>query len=141
MKTFVVDASTSLKWVFDDEIDTDSAKNILKDYLANRIQLIAPDLWIYEIANAIRSALLRTRITLSQSQNLLELLLKAKPQLITIEPLISESLHNSNLYGISLYDSAYLTLARESHLSMISADQKISSHPKLKQWIVPLQNY
>ena len=85
METFVIDASTSLKWVLDDEDNYLIAQKILEKYLNGKISLVAPDLWIYEIVNGLNSATLTKRITKTKAKKLLNLLLKAKPSLFPME--------------------------------------------------------
>jgi len=137
MKTFIVDASTCVKWVLNDEEDHLIAKNILKDYLDEKISLVAPNLWIYEITNCLKSAVLKKRISEFTCHDLLNLILIAKPGLLSIEPMIQTCYKLSCKYQISIYDSAYLTLALENNVPFITADTKLLNKLKtLKKGIV-----
>lgn len=50
---YVLDASVIIKW-FVVEKDSDKAEKILEQYKAAIIDIIVPDIMIYEVANALR---------------------------------------------------------------------------------------
>ena len=125
MKTYAVDASTSIKSILKDEENYKYSHLLLSDYLSKKIILIAPNLQIYEAANALRSATLAKRISFNKSKYLLGLIFKAKPIILPIENLIILSFLNSEKYQISIYDSAYITLAIKSGVALISSDNKL----------------
>ncbi len=52
----MIDSSASLKWWLDDEEYVAEAREILKQIHAGRIIPVVPDIWHYEIANGIRTA-------------------------------------------------------------------------------------
>jgi len=138
---FVVDASTCLKWVLDDEILVTQARQLLKDHLQGKISLLAPDLWLYEVTNGIRSACLRTRITSTTAQKLLKLLLKSRPETISLKDILPQVLANALKYEVSVYDSAYMTLAQINYLPLISSDQKLAGRPLTGVKLTPLAAY
>lgn len=128
MKTFVVDSSTSLKWVFRDEIYSREALNLQEKYLEGTINLIAPDLWLYEIINGLRNAHLKKSSLSTKSLNLkLTELIDSSPNLMNISDLSGFCLKYSFRYNISSYDSAYLTLAHAYGLTLITADDKLAT--------------
>ena len=126
MKKFVVDASVCLKWVFEEE-DSEKARIIQKDFQDNKILLVVPNLWEYEIVSALSSGLRRKKITFSQAKLFLKTLMQAKPEIVTISNLLDECLENTKKYDLSAYDSAYVTLAKEDKMVFISADNKLVS--------------
>lgn len=127
MKTFVVDASTCLKWTFNDEVDSEIAITLQKHYLAGDINLIAPNLWLYEIINGLVSAKLKKKtLFLSDLDSKLVDLINSSPNLMDISDLSSLCLKNSVRYKISAYDSAYITLAHAHGLTFITADRKLA---------------
>lgn len=139
--TFVVDASTCLKWVFDDEIFASKALRLQKDYLQGKVNLLAPSLWFYEITNGIKSAALRSRISPLKSKSLLRLLLKSKPETVPMEEVLIECLENAVKFDVSAYDSAYITLAQVNNFPFVTSDQKLAGKffPKVK--LIPLADY
>jgi len=61
--TLVVDASVALKWQFEDEEATDSATQLLKDYVEGNQELVSPTLFAYEVLSGIQVAIRRGRIS------------------------------------------------------------------------------
>ncbi|MEK7154962.1 MAG: type II toxin-antitoxin system VapC family toxin [Patescibacteria group bacterium] len=139
--TYVIDASTCLKWVFNDEIFSDQAIQLQKQYLLGKINLLAPTLWFYEIANGIKSAALRSRISSAKSKSLLGLLLKSKPETVPMEEVLIECLENAIKFGISAYDSAYITLAKIDDTPLITSDQKLVNKMSPSIKMVYLRDY
>lgn len=125
MKKYIVDASTTLKWIFDNEDDVEIARKLLSDYLSDRIVLIVPSLWLVETANAIKSSVLSKRITKRKGKQLLKLLLEAKPRIVPFDSYIETAFINAIKYKISVYDSIYLTISLENNISFITADKKL----------------
>lgn len=123
--TYVVDASTCLKWIFDDEIYSQQALVLQKDFLSGKIVLITPSLWSYEITNGIKSAISRNRLTTNQGQSLLKLLIKSKPDTFPLDDLLPECLENATRFQISAYDSAYVTLSHINNIGLITSDDKL----------------
>lgn len=125
--TYVVDASTCLKWVFNDEVFSVQAVQLQKQFLMEKICLIAPTLWFYEVTNGIKSAALRSRVSPMKSKSLLKLLLKSKPETVPMEEVLTECLENAIKFEISVYDSAYVTLAQINNIPLITSDQKLAN--------------
>ena len=64
-------------------------------------------------------------MTVAKSRQLLRLLLQGKPELVSISEKLDKCLNCSKKYDISGYDSAYVVLAKESGLVLVSADEKL----------------
>lgn len=135
MITLVVDASVCLKWAFNDEIDSDLALTLQKNYFLGNINLISPTLWIYEIINSLKSASLKKpEISSSELTTKLHELTNFCPNLFDVSDLANLILKYSFLFNISAYDSAYVTLAHAHGLTLITADSKLAAKindPKL----------
>ncbi len=140
MKKIVVDASVCLKWVFEEE-DSPTARKLLREFLKGNLLLVAPNLWEYEIVNALASAVRRKKITASKSHQLLKFLIQAKPETTSINDLLVSCLGNGQRYDISAYDSAYLTLAAENKMLLVSADEKLVSKIDNPKIAVNLQEF
>ncbi len=125
MKKVVVDASVCLKWVFE-ENDSDKARSLLTLSEKGDILLLAPDIWEYEIINGFASAILKNKLSYLHSSKFLKLILKVKPQTISMQDLSFKILRNCRDYQISAYDSAYVTLAIENGITLVSADEKLA---------------
>lgn len=123
MKKLVVDASVCLKWVFEEE-DSEAARSLLAER-ENGTLLLAPSLWEYEIINALVVAVRRKKITSRTSNDLFVALWEAKPELIGLSDQAKPCLENAKRYGVSGYDSAYVTLAKENRIVLISSDARL----------------
>ena len=119
MTTFVIDSSSSLKCVLKDEDNYKIAQQILAEYLSGKINLISPNIWIYEVANGLRSAYLSKRISFIKSKQLLDKILLAKPDTYFVETFIKQCFEISEKYQISVYDGLYVFLALNNKIPLI----------------------
>lgn len=141
MKKYIVDSSTTLKWIFDDEEDVDVARKLLLQYLSGTIVLITPSLWLVEVANAIKSATLSGRITGKKGQSLLELILEAKPNIIPLDNYVETAFETACKYKISVYDSLYLVIALENEIPFVTSDNRLCFQLKgLKENVIYLKD-
>ena len=131
MKVWVVDASVSLKWVIDDELYSQPALKLQKEFLSGNVNLIAPQLWIHEIINGLKNP---GRYSQEAYATKLRQILGSSPNLQDITDLSSFCLKFAFRYNVSGYDSTYLTLAHTRGLTLITADEGIErkiSNPNL----------
>src|SRR5437879_2260431 len=105
---FVVDASVTMAWCFEDEA-TPATDAVLDRF--GHDEAIVPTLWQLEIANVLLVAERRRRITHAQSLHFLDALgrLPIRSDLSAADP--SDLVATGRLHGLSAYDSAYLVLA------------------------------
>ena len=122
MADFVLDASLSLAWCFEDEA-TEFTESVLTRVRGGE-EAIAPALWLLEVANGIRNGERRKRITPEEATGLLGFLddlpietldLSRWTVLHEVAPLASE--HN-----LSAYDAAYFYLAERRGLPIATLD-------------------
>lgn len=123
MKGAVVDASVSLKWLFNDEVGVLQAQALRDSYLAEpaRFPLFAPSLWRYEIANGIAVATRRGRLEHDFAREALSDLLALGVRLI--EPDDTQILTLALAYDIAVYDAAYLAVAEKTGGILWTADR------------------
>jgi predicted nucleic acid-binding protein len=99
--------------------------------------MLAPSLWIYEIANALVMANRRGRIVDDQSRLALRLLQGVGVRLVDPEP--EECLQTAARLGISAYDAAYVALAHATRSVLWTGDRRLSEkvrqEPGLVRWI------
>jgi predicted nucleic acid-binding protein len=118
----VVDASVVFKW-FVEEQDSGVARLMAEDYGGGRVDIASVELMPFEVLNALRYA----------SDSGLEDLRKAALALdklgLDLRPLSGELsvrlLENALKYGISVYDSAYLSLGELEDLPVYTADVRL----------------
>jgi predicted nucleic acid-binding protein len=116
---FVVDASVTLAWCFEDEA-TDATEAVL-DRLASETAR-TPALWLLEIANALLVAERRRRLTEFQAARFVELLeeLPIEPDLTPLD--LRGLLAIARRFGLSAYDAAYLLLAEQASVPLATTD-------------------
>lgn len=140
MKKLVIDTSVCLKWVLEEE-DSEKARFLLKQQENNELLLIVPQLWEYEIVNGFASAVLRKKVPFLTANKLLKMVLEAKLEIISMIDLLERCLENANKYQISAYDSAYVTLASENGIILVSADDKLVTKVGDQKLAVSLKDF
>uniref|UniRef100_Q02C30 PilT protein domain protein n=1 Tax=Solibacter usitatus (strain Ellin6076) TaxID=234267 RepID=Q02C30_SOLUE len=118
---FVLDASLTLSWAFDDEA-APFAVHILRSL--ETVHAVAPALWPFEVASVLAVAERRGRINTGQQAEFLERL-RMLPILIENRPaawLAQQILPLARRYRLSGYDAAYLELAIREALPLATLD-------------------
>jgi predicted nucleic acid-binding protein len=124
--SFVIDASLTLAWYFEDEAKP--ATDALLDRLALN-GAVVPSLWRLEVGNAFQTAIRRKRVDAAfRDAALAEL--AAMP--ISVDPETdthawSTTLRLSERFALSLYDAAYLELAQRRSLPLASLDKELQA--------------
>jgi predicted nucleic acid-binding protein len=120
---FVVDASVTLAWAFDDEGSSTTAA--ILDRLVNEGGL-TPAHWPLEVTNAIRSAERRGRLE-EGAHGDLERMVSGLP--IDVVPIdirgAFKALQLAQAHGLSVYDAAYIELAASRGLGLATADRRL----------------
>lgn len=119
---FVVDASTTMAWCFEDEAteETDAILDRLSEDPA-----FVPSLWEYEVANVLLVAERRTRITEFQSTRFLALLGQLPIHVAPLPQSAAALTAIGRRHRLSAYDSAYLELASREGVALASQDRKL----------------
>jgi predicted nucleic acid-binding protein len=127
MATFVVDASATLAWCFEDEATawTDG----LLDRLRAGDQIVVPAHWPTEISNGLLTALRRQRIPPDRPELFWDELANLP---IEVEPPLSPDrakavLSLSRQFGLTVYDAAYLELAKRRGFPLATLDSALAS--------------
>lgn len=127
MNRIVADASFCGAWLLPDE-HSGRAEKVLAALLRKECELWTPSLWIYELANMLRSAHRRKRIDERAVFDGLELIAKVPVKRLDIpESLAVERMAQLALqYDLSLYDAAYLELADRLRAPLHTADTRLA---------------
>ena len=137
MRSVVVDASVALKWVFDDEDAVSQAVALRDDAIDGRVGLVAPSLWLYEVANGLVSAERRGRLDARHGRRGLTHLMALGIELVDPDP--AATFDRAVSYGLSAYDAAYVALAGTLETSLWSGDRglcnAVGEPPGLVRWI------
>lgn len=121
---FVLDASLTLSWAFEDE-STPFSVTVLKSL--ETVRAVAPALWPFEVANVLNAAERRGRIGALEQAEFLERL-RLLPVEIEYRPaswLAQQILPLARTYRLSAYDAAYLELAIREGLPLATLDESL----------------
>jgi predicted nucleic acid-binding protein len=89
---------------------------------------MVPALWPLEVANGLRSAERRGRITIADSARVRELLLSLPIhiEVVDLAAALTEVVDLARTSDLSAYDAAYLALAARRGLPMATADERLA---------------
>lgn len=119
---FVVDTSVAVKWVLErDEAFQVQALRLLEAYLKGRCVLRAPELLVFEVANALRLGRKKEpSVVLEALEYLRELGLHLEPLRWTT---LSKTVEIASSCEATVYDSYFLAMALESDSILVTADE------------------
>jgi predicted nucleic acid-binding protein len=117
----VIDASVAVKW-FSNEEGTEAALNLRDEHIAGTTTLIAPDLLLYELANALRyKPGFNDEHVARALSDILDL------QIDIISPgkeLLKQSAEAALIYDAAIYDACYLALGQLMGVEVYTSDKK-----------------
>ena len=121
-KKIVVDASVAAKWYVPEE-HSQQALELRDDFRSRRVDLIAPHLLLYEVANGLRYS---PELSPDQILDATDALITMQITLIHLDPPHwRRAVGNALRFDISLYDSAYYTTAESHALRLLTADRRL----------------
>ena len=124
---FVIDSSVIIKW-FCNEEDTSIALLLREKFISGEIELIAPDLVLYEVANALRY---HNTITESDVKDAVESIAKLGITIVVpTKEVVDAAISMAKQYDITVYDGCFVALALLLGYTLITADEKL--YTKLK---------
>ncbi len=132
----IVDAIVILNAFFPDE-DQVPAQALIREQVMGRVELLAPNLLLYEVANAVVQARRRGRISDEQAGDVLT---SFEGLGIILRPVDWQQILPLALrFDRSAYDAAYLALAEMTERPLITGDRRLYNavHERLDwvQWI------
>ena len=113
----VIDASVALKWVLD-EPGADAADALLSN------ELVAPELWLLEAANALWSRARRAELTFAEAERRLAELRNAPVASSAISIDLEAALAWSNRLSHPVYDCLYLAAAIREKTHLVTANRR-----------------
>lgn len=120
---FVIDSSFILAYIMPDE-DNARVTSFMQRHEESPFPLYAPTLLFFELANALKSAIKRKRISAKDGKTLLS---AARELNIIISEVDYDAVMNEAiLKDISAYDASYVTLAKEMNIKLLTLDQKLA---------------
>ncbi|MGO9471490.1 MAG: type II toxin-antitoxin system VapC family toxin [Isosphaeraceae bacterium] len=121
---YVLDACVAVKW-FLAEPDSAKAVQLLDDFTAQIHELLAPDVFPTETANALSRAERRGLLLPPAGSQHLSDLLAFLPALHTSLTLLPRAYEISSQMRIGVYDCLYVALAEREGCELITADTRL----------------
>ncbi len=124
----VLDASVILKWFLDNEEGNDAAALVKEDHVGGSDTIAVPDLLYYEVANVLSS---KTRLSAEAVEEAFSLLWDFQLERFdfALEHFLA-ALALVRKYKITVYDAAYIELARRLQCRFLTADKKLYEKTK-----------
>jgi len=123
--SLVLDSSVALAWCFEDE-RTQAVRVVLDAVVEGGA--VVPSLWRYEVANGLQMAIRRHRIDAAFRDrvlgNLSEFEIRADDDSDALVWPATTKL--AGLYGLTVYDAAYLELAQRRRLPLATLDAALT---------------
>lgn len=118
----VVDASVALKW-FIEEPDSSEAIALRDGHTLRQSILVAPDLLIYEVANAL---LHNARFSESETARSIQALYNLQIELVApTEELTLAAIRLATRHKLTFYDALYVAVAQQVGTELITADRHL----------------
>ena len=124
MSEIDIDASLTLQWFLEDEIDRGYSLAILQQLSED--SAVVPILWFYEVGNGLTIAYRRKRITFEQATQYLAKVGKLNISADDVDPALILALPDlAHNYELTNYDAAYLELAIRRKIALATTDQAL----------------
>ncbi len=143
-KVVVVDTSLVLKWILK-ETDSDKAVALLIQWGNEQVEMFAPALLAYEVANILYQDVRKGKYTINVArESLMDVVMKGIVFDFSADLALSmramEFAHRFNLPAS--YDSHYLALAQREECELWTADRRLQRAVKGQlDWIRTLEDY
>ncbi|MGO9268535.1 MAG: type II toxin-antitoxin system VapC family toxin [Candidatus Binataceae bacterium] len=132
----VVDASLAIKWVLE-EPHSAEAGALLNGWAEAGNTLLAPALFLYEVANVLTKRIERKQLTLAQAKERLRFFLESGPLLRQIPDVHTRALELADHFRLpTSYDAHYLALAELQSCDFWTADERLFNSVKRElKWV------
>jgi predicted nucleic acid-binding protein len=121
---YVLDASVALKWVLAENLSPKAVRR-RNDFRSHIHELIAPDLFPFEVAHALARAERQKIIQPPQGTKRLLAVMRFPPDLHPSLPLLSKAFAISSSMRVGVYDCLYVALAEQEGCEPVTADVKM----------------
>ncbi|MEK6693620.1 MAG: type II toxin-antitoxin system VapC family toxin [Nitrospirota bacterium] len=119
----VLDSSVVLKWVFDEEDAYERAIKYRRMHISGEEVVVVPSLFFYEIANVLAT---KTKLSNPEAADFFLTFWNFDLELFNfgLDEFLS-GITLSRRYEITLYDAAYIELAKRLRCSFVTADRRL----------------
>lgn len=133
----VVDASVVLKWLMPQESLAAGALAIRQGHIDGRQPCACPDLLVYEVANAL---ITKSRVPVEEAIAGIALVLNDELLRYPFEEGDDvAALRMAREQGLSLYDAAYVALAKQLGCQFVTADRQLYQRTRPLRWVTLLE--
>ena len=119
MKTFVIDASVAIKWIFDEP----GAAEALK--IRHGAKLVAPELFLAECANILWKKVERNELSPEEATFAAQIFEIVDVELLGHRQLIAEAVRIAVELSHPVYDCLYIAAATSRRIAFVTADQRL----------------
>ncbi len=120
MATLIIpDASVIVSWVFQtpDEPENERARDLLKEWIGGRVDLLVPSLWVFEVGNII------PRKNPAMAEEIMQILLEYQlPEQRMTSAICRIALDLMKKHDVTFYDAAYHAVAIRNLGVLVTAD-------------------
>ena len=124
MEQFILDASVGAKWFFKEDCQKEAA-TFLERHKEGAIQIIVPERFYLEFASVCwkraRKKLIKFKEAVKIFDDMVKLPLSRYPDI----ELVDVTLENAMIFGISVYDALYISLAEVYVAPLVTADKAL----------------
>ncbi len=124
MSKIILDASVSLKW-FLDEIYSAEAIKLMEDIRSRKLSALVPFSFYTECANVLWEKTKKGMVRFERAHKALEDLRKLPLKEHLHENLEDVAYDNACIYGITVYDALYISLAEVYGAPLVTADDRL----------------
>lgn len=121
---FVIDASVTMAWCFEDEA-TDAADEVLGRLVLEGV--VVPAVWPLEVANVLVVAERRRRLSEAQATRFTKLLGELPIEVDLTRLRIGDVAALARKHGLSSHDASYLMLAEQRGLPLATLDERLAA--------------
>ncbi|KYH39484.1 MAG: twitching motility protein PilT [Candidatus Bathyarchaeota archaeon B26-2] len=123
----VIDASVVTKW-YSEEEKTDKAVQYKNRHVKGEVEVTAPALLLYEVANALNYKPDFTEEDVKDAINaLIDLSLSIEQP---TKEIMEKTVFIARRYNISIYEASYIALAEILNVTLVTADEKLREKVK-----------
>ena len=136
---YILDSSVIFKWFsYENEENVDKALSILDMYRENKLEIIIPELVIYEVSNALR---FNNNFSSIETRKIISTLINLELNVIGLNiKVIDSAIKIAYEENITIYDAVFISLSKIMKVPLISANPR--HHKVLKgRSVIPLEDF
>ena len=122
---FVIDTSALISFLLPDEISNQKIKEVFNSFATEDYTFYAPHLLIYEVANVLKTAVVRGRVNAKDAKVIFEKFLNLPIIFLKVDYV--KALELSLKYNLTFYDASYMQLAIQKKADLLTLDKRLTN--------------